>query len=315
MIYLSGYSAPGVIATARETDDGLAVQSTVECAGNPTYLAPSPDGRFLYALHELDEGRLSAYAIAADGTLTPLGDVPSGGGSPCHLSVHNGHVLTAHWGTGELTVHPVAGDGTLGAPSHVLDTGKASAHWIHPDPTGEWVLAVHLGLGTVTTYAFADGRLAEHHVATQPYGAGPRHLAFHPDDDRVYVVNELHSTLTAATFAGGVVTLGDTVSTLPAGVAMANHPSAVRVTPDGRFVLVANRFHDSIAVFTTDLELLATYPCGDFPRDLVLTTDGRRVYVANERGGEVVAFSFDDGVPTPFGRPLPMTGPSCVLPL
>lgn len=312
MILLGGYGSSLVVA--RETDDGLVAESTVDSLGNPTYLAPSADGRFLYALHELDEGRLSAFAVDGS-TLTPLGDVPSGGGSPCHLSVHNGHVLTAHWGTGELAVHPIAGDGTLGAPSHVLETGKASAHWIHPDPTGAWVLAVHLGLGTVTTYAFAGGRLEEHHVATQPYGAGPRHLAFHPDDDRVYVVNELHSTLTLGTSAGGVVTLGDTVSTLPAGVEMANHPSAVRVTPDGRFVLVANRFHDSIAVFTPELELLATYPCGDFPRDLVLSRDGRRVYVANERGGEVVGFSFDDGVPTRFGRPLPMKGPSCVLPL
>jgi 6-phosphogluconolactonase len=312
VIYLGGYGSS--IVVARETGDGLAVESTVECPDNPTYLALSADGRFLYALHELDEGRLSTFAVSGS-SLVPLGDVSSGGGSPCHLSVHSGHVLTAHWGTGELAVHPVASDGTLGEPSHVLDTGKASAHWIGADPTGEWVLAVHLGLGTVTTYAFTDGRLTEHHVATQPYGAGPRHLAFHPDDDRVYVVNELHSTLTLATFAGGVVTLGRTVSTLPAGVGTANHPSAVRVTPDGRFVLVANRFHDSIAVFTPELDLLATYPCGDFPRDLVLSLDGRRVYVANERGGEVVAFSFDDGVPTPFGRPLAMTGPSCVLPV
>jgi 6-phosphogluconolactonase len=314
VICLGGYSTPGVIAVARETDDGLAVESTVECPGNPTYLAASADSRFVYACHELDEGRLSAYAL--DGvTLTPLGDVPSGGGSPCHLSVHRRHVLTAHWGTGELTVHPISADGSLGAVSQVLPTGKASAHWIHADPGGRWVLAVHLGLGTVTTYAFTDGRLREHHVATQPHGAGPRHLAFHPHDDRVFVVNELHSTVTAGTFSAGEVTLGRTVSTLPAGVETTNHPSAILVTPDGRHVLVANRLHDSIAVFSPDLELLGTYPSGHFPRDMVLSPDGRRLYVANERAGEVVQFRFDDGVPTPFGTPLAMAGPSRVLPV
>jgi 6-phosphogluconolactonase len=310
VIFLSGYSSPGRVLVAGESPEGLVVESTVECPGNPTYLAAH--GRFLFACHELDEGLLSVFA---DGTL--LGTVPSGGASPCHLSVHpdGRHVFTAHWGSGELAVHPF--DGHLGPPIQVLDTGKASAHWIAADPSGRWVLAVHLGLGTVTTYGFsADGRLSPVHVATQPHGAGPRHLAFHPDGERLFVVNELHSTLTAGTFSAsdGVVALGDTVSTLPAGVEMANHPSAVRVTPDGRFVLVANRFHDSVAVFSPELELLATYPCGHFPRDLVLGSGGR-LYVANERANEVVTFTFADGVLTPFGRPLAMDGPSCVLPI
>jgi 6-phosphogluconolactonase (cycloisomerase 2 family) len=87
----------------------------------------------------------------------------------------------------------------------------------------------------------------------------------------------------------------------------------VRVTPDGRFVLVANRFHDSVGVFTPELDLLATYPCGEFPRDLAVR--GSRLYVANERAGEVVTFAFADGVPTRLGEPLVMPGPACVLPL
>ncbi|GAA0916864.1 lactonase family protein [Virgisporangium aurantiacum] len=310
MIYLGGYSSP--LYVADETDEGLAVGSTVDCPADPTYLAVSPDGRFLVACHELDEGLLSVFALNGPAL---LGTVPSGGAGPCHVSVHDAFVLTAHWGSGHLTVHPLASDGSLGAPTHVLDTGKPSAHWIHADPGGRWILAVHLGLGTVTTYALVDGRLVEHHVATQPHGAGPRHLAFHPYDERVYVVNELHSTLTAGTFVDGVVTLGETVSTLPPGVSSTNHPSAIRVSPDGRFVLVANRFHDSVAVFDTDLRLLGTYPCGEFPRDMVFSVDGRRVYVANERAGEVVAFRFDDGVLTPFGTPLAMPGPSCVVPV
>ena len=128
-------------------------------------------------------------------------------------------------------------------------------------------------------------------------------------------MNELHSTLTAGTFVDGVVTLGETVSTLPAGVELVNHPSAIIVTPDGRFVLVANRFHDSVAVFTPELDRLGTYPSGHFPRDMVLSLDGRRLYVANERADEVVGFHVDDGVPTPFGKPLAMHGPACVLPV
>ena len=121
---------------------GLAVESTVDCPANPTYLALSPDRRFLYASHELDEGLLSAFALEADGAAARwIGSRPSGGTLPCHLSVHPSgrFVLTAHWGSGELAVHPVAADGSLGEACHVVPTGKAAAHMIRCDPTGRWV--------------------------------------------------------------------------------------------------------------------------------------------------------------------------------
>lgn len=322
--HLAGYAAPrGAVLTARETDAGLVAESTVECAADPTYLAPHPAGRTLYALHETDPGRLSAFAVDERGSLRLLGSRPSGGAGPCHLSVHHSgrFVLTAHWGSGELAVHPVEADGSLGDACHVLPTGKASAHMIRCDPSGRWVLVVHLGLGTVTTYRLdpATGRLDQHAVAAQPPTSGPRHLDFDPvRPERLYVVNELHSTLTAATFDAdeGRVTLGETVSTLPAGVTMRNHPSAVRVSPDGRFVYVANRFHDSVAVFATDpgLRLVATYPCGgEFPRDLLVTPDGGRLYVANQNSGTVVGFAVADGALTPFGEPLALAGAACIL--
>ena len=153
MIYLSGYSSPLYVAS--ETDEGLAVESTVDCPADPTYLSLSPDGRFLVACHELDEGLLSVFSTSGPALVCT---VPSGGSRPCHVSVHDGFVLTAHWGSGHLAVHPLSADGSLGAPTHVLDTGKASAHWIHG--RGPWVLAVHLGLGTVTSFAVEDGRCA-----------------------------------------------------------------------------------------------------------------------------------------------------------
>jgi 6-phosphogluconolactonase len=218
-----------------------------------------------------------------------------------------------------VLVAGVLDDGSLGAVRHVMATGKAAAHMIRCDPSGRWVLAVHLGLGTVTTYLLDpdDGRLTGHAVAVLPPTSGPRHIAFDPTrSGRAYVVNELHSTLTAATFdaRSGRLAVGATVSTLPAGVEIVNHPSAVVVSPDGRFVYVANRFHDSVAVFAADLRLLGTYPCGgEFPRDLALTRS--RLYVANERSDAVVGFAVDraGGGLVRSGAPLAVRGPACVL--
>jgi 6-phosphogluconolactonase len=323
-IWLGGYG-PAVL-TARATPRGLVVVSTVDCPGNPTWLAPGPDRRVLYASHELDDGLLSAFAVGPGGALRLIGSVRSGGALPIHLSVHPGgrFVLTAHWGSGELAVHRVAGDGSLGEAAHVLPTGKAAAHMIGCDPSGRWVLAVHLGLGTVTTYRLdpGTGRLAEHAVLTLPPTCGPRHLAFDPTDAaRAYVVNELHSTLTALAFDAGAGRFAaeGTVSTLPPGTDLENYPSGVLVSADGRFVYVANRFHDSVAVFAAGPapRLLTTYPCGGaFPRDLALTPDGARLYVANERSDAVTGFAVDraGGGLRPVGPPLAMPGPARVLP-
>ncbi len=323
MLYLGGYT-PG-IRVARLADGVPVIEAVVDGPADPTYLALAPGGRHLYALHELDEGLLTAYAVTPDGGLRPLGVRPSGGGGPCHLSVHpaGGHVLTAHYGSGHFAVHPLDADGTLRPPSDVVDTGTGGAHMIVTDPSGRWVLTAHLGLGTAQTWRFdaAAGRLHPHDTLHLGTAAGPRHLAFHPDGARLYVVNELDSTLVAARLdaATGRLTVDATVGTLPAGTTSPNHPSGVRVSPDGRFVVVANRAHDSIAVFATGphLRLLATHPCGgEFPRDLVFSADGTVLYVANQHSDEVTGFAVDpaDGAPRPLGWTVPLTGASCVLP-
>jgi 6-phosphogluconolactonase len=92
------------------------------------------------------------------------------------------------------------------------------------------------------------------------------------------VVNEADSTVTACRWDAdsGRVEPGPTVRTVPADSSVDNYPSAVLVSPDGRFVYVANRFHDSVAVLATEpsLRLVATYPCGgEFPRDMALATE------------------------------------------
>ena len=85
-------------------------------------------------------------------------------------------------------------------------------------------------------------------------GAGPRHLAFRPDQREAYVINELDSTITrlAHDAAAGAMKAVQTVSTLPAGFKGSNSTAEVVVHPDGRLLFGSNRGHDSIAIFTID---------------------------------------------------------------
>src|SRR6185503_8182599 len=93
------------------------------------------------------------------------------------------------------------------------------------------------------------GRLALHQTMPSRPGAAPRHCIFHPSLPVLYVNNKLDSTVTAYRWRDGQIEEIEIVGTLPDGVTGRNTTAEIGVAPDGRFLYVSNRGHDSIAVF------------------------------------------------------------------
>lgn len=298
-------------------------------AVNPTYLALTPDNQILYAAVELpDGGAIAAFRRAGD-TLAPLGTPRlTGGTRSCYVSVHPaGYVLSADYGHGSLAVHPTGGDGALLERTDLVRlTGSgpdpdrqeaAHAHMIVPTPDSQHVLAIDLGTDSIYRYTLASGRLQEDAVVRIAPGAGPRHLAYHPTLPYAYVANELNSTVSVLDLAG--FSVGATTSTVEADADGTSHPSAIRVSPDGRFCYVANRGVDTIAVLAihpdgTTLELITTVPCGgEHPRDMTLA--GEYLYSANQFSNTITQFHVDQrtGVPRQLGEPVPTSAPSCLV--
>lgn len=293
-------------------------------AANPSYLALTADGGRLYAVHEtgafdgVPGGGVSAFARdPASGELTLLNSLPSGGGGPCHLALAPGgrSLLVANYGTGSVAAFELERDGSLGPMTgYVQHEGSGAhperqtgphAHMVGFDPhTGE-VLVSDLGLDAVMVYRLGEGgELAERpelRVEMAP-GAGPRHLAFHPDGHRLFIVNELGNTLVALRREGERFVPTATKSTLPENSSAPSHAAAVRVSPSGRWVLVSNRGADggSMAVFRFgpsdgSLELAQVQAtAGLGPRELVFGPGGRFVVVANQHSHSLVVFAFDE---------------------
>ncbi|MFE1439137.1 lactonase family protein [Streptomyces sp. NPDC058739] len=320
---------PGVIMAAVDTADGsLAVLGGVNGVPDPSYLALAPDGGTLYVVSETAEGAVAAYRVTGEAP-EPVGrPVPVGSG-PTHLSVFGGHLLTADYGSGSVSVVPLRPDGTLEGPvSAVLrHTGSGPhtprqqgphAHHVQPDPSRRWAVSVDLGTDSVRVCTLADGRLALHReVALRP-GSGPRHLAFHPEGDRAYVVNELAPTITACRWNAADGTLKPLTETqvLPGAPDGDAYPSGVVVSPDGRFVWTAVRGEDVLCVLAVEgesLRLVGTVPCGGhWPR--ALTEADGYLYVANERSGDVTWFRLDQdtGLPRRAGS-VRVPAASCVV--
>ncbi|QEU95969.1 lactonase family protein [Streptomyces kanamyceticus] len=336
--YIGSFTAAGgrgVTTAARDADTGaLTVLSSTDEVADPSYLVLSAAGDTLYAVSETADGAVAAYRL--DGSEPRLTGAPVPVGSaPTHLTLYAGHLLAANYGSGSVAAVPLRADGTLGAaPSSVLvHTGSGPhpqrqraphAHQVRVDPSGRWALSVDLGTDSVRVCALdaEKGELTLHReVALRP-GSGPRHLAFHPDGDRAYVLNELTPTVTVCAWnadAGTVEPLGEAavLTEVPDGDAF---PSAIVVAPDGRFLWTATRGADVISVFALDgpggaPRLTATVACGGhWPRDLAVDPSGRFLYAANERSGDVTWFAVDQatGLPVRTGS-VAAPAASCVV--
>ncbi|WP_282692284.1 lactonase family protein [Streptomyces sp. CC208A] len=319
--YLGSFTSAGgrgVLAADVDPATGaLTVTGGTDAVPDPSYLALA-DG-VLYAVSETDPGAVAALDPAGPAP-RPLGaPVPVDGSGPTHLAVAAGHLLTANYTSGSVTALPLAPDGTPGPATAVLrhegggpvaDRQDAPhAHQVLPDPGGRWAVSVDLGTDSVRVCALdpATGALRLHRETALRPGYGPRHLAFHPAGGHAYVVGELEPAVTVCRWDaehGELTPLAEIplVDTDAAGPA---YPSAVVVAPDGRFLWVAVRGTDTIAVLvlspTGDEAIRSTaVSCGgEWPRDLALDPSGRRLYAANERSGDVTWFDVTPGTGTP----------------
>ena len=178
----------------------------------------------------------------------------------------------------------------------------------------------------MVAYRF-DGRkgvLARHDAGTavlEP-GAGPRHLAFHPNGRQAYVIDELDSTITRLDYdaTGGAMKAVQRISTLPAGYAGKNSTAEIVVHPDGRLLFGSNRGHDSIAIFTLDpatgaLVAAGHQPTGGkSPRNFALDPTGAYLLAANQQSDSIAVFRIDraSGRLDPVGPAVHAPRPVCL---
>jgi 6-phosphogluconolactonase len=287
---------------------------------NPSYLAVTPDRKFLVVTNENDGelGGVTSASIGTDGALTLLNHQPGSDGGFTHVGVApaGNFVIAASYNGGSVSVFPLGADGMLGAEADNHDFGDgAQTHCVAFDASGDHVLVPNKGNDEVAQLLLGDdGTLTPNtppNVATAN-GAGPRHVVIHPNGKLAFVINELDDSMTPYQLStSGVLTAGTPVSTLPSGFSGQNSGAHVELTPDGRFVYGSNRGHDSLAVFAADqtsgaLTLVEHEPSGgSTPRDFDVEPFGDFLVVANQNSSNVAAFRIEaDGKLSPLGSPV-----------
>jgi len=331
----------------------LSQRDVVPNDSNPSWLALDPARTHLYSANEISNyqgtpsGSVSAYSIGLpSGHLTLLNTVSSEGAGPAHLSVHPSgkYVFVANYHGGTVAVLPVQPNGELGPATDVIhDSGtigpsraasapsgsfaisghdKPHAHMVQSDATGKFVFASDLGLDRIFIWKFAvdSGKLSPAPQASValPPGDGPRHFSFHPNGRWFYSLQEEGSTLAAFDYdpITGKLAPKQTISTLPKGFQGTNFTSEVLISPDARFLYVANRLHDSIAWFSIGEGGLLTFAGeewtrGDYPRSFNIDPVGNYLYSCNQRADAITTYRINRqtaalsflGQYTPIGTP------------
>ncbi len=313
----------------------LSACGVFEMGTSPSCLALNSAGTRLYSTNETDKvegsdaGTISAFSInRADGKLTLLNTVSSGGAGPTYISVHpSGHfVLVANYFGGSVAVLPILSDGSLGPAADVKKgVGKVGptqatnappgsfaisghdvphAHMIETDPSGRFVISTDLGLDQILVWKFDDqkGVLSPNDPASisLPPGDGPRHFSFHPNRQWFYSLQEEGSNIVLFDFDSttGRLTARQTVSSLPAGFAGSNFTSEIMVSADGKFVYAGNRLHDSVAIFSVGKDGTLTFigeewTRGDYTRSFNFDPRGNFLYLCNQRADHIATFRID----------------------
>ncbi len=311
--------------------------------GSPSFLAIAPNGKSLYAIGEAegkDGGGVYSWKLdPKTGALSGQTALTSGGAGPCHISTDakNQFAIVSNYGGGSVAVFKLKDDGTLAERSCFVqhkddEAGDAKpraprGHSAFFDATGTLAFVCDLGLDQVKIYKLdrETGKITPNDPASvvMPKGTGPRHIHIAPDQTVAFVCGELNMTINVISMdvKANKFELKQTLSTTPDGKPTKGGSTAeVRIHPNGKFVYVSNRGHNSIAVFEYDAQAMTVKAAGHItgeiatPRNFNITPCGKWMVVCSQDSARVAVFAIDEatGMAKETANSITVDRPVCV---
>jgi 6-phosphogluconolactonase len=305
---------------------------------NPSYFCISKKNGIIYAANEVSEfmgvkgGGVTALSYdAKTGVAKKIGELPVPNGGPAYIAISPGddYLFLANYSGGSVAVVKI---NEKGIPVSVTDTivykgseGTVShAHMISFDPSGKRVYVTDLGLDRVVIYNFdaVNGKLKliPNGIAGLPKGSGPRHFVFSTDGSRLYVINELNSTITFFNVnINGELKQMQTISTLREGFKGKSYCADIHLGKNDKFLYGSNRGENTIVTFKIEsdgkLSLAGHTSCGgEWPRNFVIDPSWKYILVGNQNSGNISMFSIDEktGLPDGHSKDYKIASPVCL---
>lgn len=299
---------------------------------NPTYIVASDNKKHIYSIAKKNsKGGIASFSIDSSRKLSLQNTYLENGKYPCHITVNKSQTLlfAAYYHQGKLQMFTLLPDGSIGElKSELFFTGsgpneirqdKSHLHFVGLTPDEKFLLVTDLGTDKVSVYKIEEEELTLAHIYLSKPGSGPRHLTFHPNGKFIYLFTELSSEVIVLELNhnNGELKEVQVSNSLPDKFKDENTGSAIRITPEGKFLYVANRGFNSLTSYSIDERdgtltfIQHTSTEGEHPRDFNIDSTGSILVVANmltnnlvifdinKNGGELTKLEIDIQIPTP----------------
>ncbi len=316
--------------------------SNTDSAANPSFLAVSGNGKYVYAVNETGRerpGRVSAYAFdATEGKLSFLNQQFTGGDDPCFVTTDPAGkwIVVGNYSGGNLAALPLNNNGTIAPYAQLIQhkgssaikqrQEKAHVHATFFSPDYQYILAPDLGMDKLMVYQFNAAAKKPLTPAPVPFaasapGSGPRHLSFHPNQKYVYLLEELSGTVKAFQYNKGSLKSFQSIATHPENFSGQPGSADIHISPDGKFLYASNRGDENnLAIFSINpstgrLTTVGYQPVrGAQPRNFIIDPTGRYLLVANQKTNNIVIYKRDmqTGLLQPTLQQVDVPNPVCL---
>lgn len=288
---------------------------------NPAYFTMSRNRKFLYALDDSpDHGSITAFSCEPNtGALAKINtlDLPEARGS-CHLAVtaDGRFAVVCHYYSNWIISCSIRTDGSIGEvvckwkheseEAYLNRHDPSHPHGVFLSPDNRYLFVCDLGIGQyVWKYDFDIKTGAFAPAANQPKismesGDRPRHAAFHPTGEYMYVVTEPGNKIYVFSYDATEGTLQrlQVAYALPDDFSGHSICCEVLLTRDGRHLFASNRVYDGIVHFGVDEKtgllldraFLPNY--GGEPRHLMLSPSEEQAIICNDSSNTVAICAF-----------------------
>jgi 6-phosphogluconolactonase len=339
------YDSPkseGVYVYKFNSADGSAIAISHIKTSNPSFVTFSPDGKFVYAVHETAPqdgkgGDIASFAFNKEtGTLTFINRQLSGGDHPCHVETDKTGkwLFASNYSSGSLSVLPINADGSLGIATTIQHTGSGKnvqrqkgphTHGAIISDDNKYLFVTDLGIDKVMIYAF-DATTGKLTPAKQPFvqsvpGSGPRLFTFHPTNKFAYVIEELTGTVSVYKYKKGKLDVKERISTMLQNDTLFAGSADIHVSPDGKFLYASNRGDvNTIAIFSINKKngkltgIGHQSTLGKTPRNFSIDPSGKFLLCENQNSDEIVIFKRDvnTGLLSDSGKRIAVGKPVCI---
>lgn len=328
--YTHDSDSPGLLRLRFDPENGQLTAQPLQAlqSHNASWLLIDAERRRVYVTnengpgHDDPVGRVSAFSLAPDGRLQPLGQASTLGDEPTHvtLSVDGRYLFVSNYGSretpgGSLSVLPLDAQGRPQAvaqvsthpPSREHPDRQKSAH-VHSavlSPDGRTLFVSDLGADRIYAYRYDPGtperplKPADPASIALPPGSGPRHLVFSPDGTQAYATLELSAQVIRFDHVDGSLVQRQLVDLAAGGEADSHSPGAIHLSADGRFLYVSDRAKaNRIMVYAIEengslREIQQRTSEGREPREFAIAPNGRFMLIANQLSDALVVLERD----------------------